>query len=311
MKDKVASKIERVVSKNIFTNVYGLCRTILAISTLLTLTFNSGDILFHPVAGVDRVPSCSSISQYSIFCVFPEEYRYFSRAISILILFIVASGWRPRITGILHWWVSFSLISSASLIDGGDHVTSVITLLLIPATLADDRTWHWEKRNTPLRDRWEPLKRLIALSSFIVIRIQISVIYFHSAVGKMGVEEWANGTALYYWFFHPTYGAADWMRTPVEMLLGNDIIVTVMTWSVILFEILLSVSLVAPRRYKSIMLPTSITFHCLIALIHGLPTFSLTMIGALIIYLRPFESDFKIRSLNVYKYPRAFLHQVL
>lgn len=55
-------------SINPWTNVYGLARTIIAVSTLLTLLLNRVDILFRPASGMSEYPICGN--NISIFVWF-------------------------------------------------------------------------------------------------------------------------------------------------------------------------------------------------------------------------------------------------
>lgn len=63
----------------------------------------------------------------------PNDYMYLNiiKWLAIVLLIIIASGWRPRFTGIIHWWICYSLQNSALTLDGGEQVSAVITLLLI------------------------------------------------------------------------------------------------------------------------------------------------------------------------------------
>jgi len=54
------------------------------------------------------------------------------RWVSILVLLVAASGWRPRYTAIPMWWVLFGNQASLTVVDGGDQISAVLALLLIP-----------------------------------------------------------------------------------------------------------------------------------------------------------------------------------
>ena len=139
------------------------------------------------------------------------------------------------------WWVTFSFFTSSPIIDVGDQITSIITLLLIPVCITDKRQWHREQKE-PEYERlniWQQYKHLFILSFLIVIKIQVSVVYFHAATAKLSVEEWTNGTALYYWFTHDVFGMGSFLEPLLMPLLLNPVLLTLMTWSVIIFEILL------------------------------------------------------------------------
>ena len=277
-----------------WTNVYGLARTVLASATLATLLFNGSTTLFRPAAGLPTCPNCFGIGRAGLFCLLGKDHLELARWIAVAVLLAAASGWRPRVTGLLHWWVAFSLQASATTIDGGDQAAAVLTLLLLPVTLTDGRCWHWNRRARLANPATEAVRRVVALSALLTIRVQVAGIYFHAAVGKMKVPEWVDGTVLYYWFTDPTFGAPPWLRTVLMPLLRNGITVSVMTWGSMALELALCAALVMPRRAWAPLLWAGIAFHMGIALIQGLPSFSLTMIGALILYLRPLDRPFSL-----------------
>ncbi len=293
-------KVARNWTTNIdpWTNVYGLARTILALATAATLSATHISALFANATSPKIRPYCVGPANIGIFCLFASHLEL-ARWVAVVILALVATGWRPRITGLLHWWVSFSLQSSAILIDGGDQVTAILTLLLIPVTMTDQRRWHWQTP-TPIihNSRHEEWKRLIALFALTAIRVQVAGIYFHSAIEKLHVQEWVDGTAVYYWFTNPTFGAPSWRLRILTPLVTHGITVALMSWGAILIEIILFMALVMPKKAWGYVLVIGIMFHIMIALIHGLISFSLAMVAALILYLRPIENSFKPISLQ-------------
>jgi antimicrobial peptide system SdpB family protein len=273
-----------------WTNVYGFARTLLALGTASTLIFNQTHILFRPGAGIPQFPVCKDVGVISIFCL-GSGHLEIVRWIAVGILLVIASGWRPRYTAIFHWWISFSLNASALTLDGGDQITAVLTLLILPIALTDDRRWHWQsvscKENLSLR---ECLLRVVALTGHIAIRLQVAIVYFHAAVGKLGVEDWVNGTVLYYWLTDPRVGLANWSKAIVPLFRTQ--FVAVITWSAICLEIFLFMALVMPKVAWKYLLRAGIAFHVSIALTMGLISFSTAMIAALVLYLRPFEEEF-------------------
>jgi antimicrobial peptide system SdpB family protein len=280
------------IKSSVHTNVYGFARTLLALSTLLTLLFNNTSILFAEGVGVNP-PLCMGLSKLSIYC-FLNTNLELARFFSIIILIIIASGWRPMITGIFHWWITFSLNSTALILEGGDQVAAVFTLLLLPICLTDTRKWHWNsvpvaKADSIIND----LSQFLGHSAYHVIRLQAAFIYFQAAIEKFKVDEWINGTALYYWFLNPYMGANDTMRFFVTPLFDNAILTPLATWGVLLFELLLFLGLVMQKKYRSILLVLGILFHLSIAIIHGLFPFFCSMSAVLILYLRPIDWRFE------------------
>lgn len=277
-----------------WTNVYGIARTLLAVGTLITLLFNNTDTLFKPLGvEISKVAGSIFLTRLSIFSILSDKYLELAKWLSIIILLIVISGWRPRISGILHWWVSFSFASSCIEIDGGDQVIANLSLFLLPVTLTDSRKWHWTKPD-PITNTHHQVYALIAISAFLVIRFQVAIIYFQACVAKFRVEEWANGTALYYWFIHPTFGLPDWLKPLVMPMLTNSMIITFLTWSILVLVAMLFMGLFMEKKYRPHLLKLGLVFHFGIIIVHGLFSFSLAMTAALILYLRPIEKAFNL-----------------
>src|SRR5262249_26261690 len=114
-----------------FTNVYGVARSLLALSTALTLLFTRPDVLFRPAAGIDAVPRCGGARSLSTFCV-GAPHLELVRWASVVVRLLVVLGYRPRVTGVLHAWVAFGLQASAITIEGGDQIAAILALLLVP-----------------------------------------------------------------------------------------------------------------------------------------------------------------------------------
>ena len=280
-----------------WTNVYGLARTALALGTLLTLLSNRPTNLFRPGSGIDEFPVCSGVGEYGIFCLTAPNLEA-ARWLSIVILIVAASGWRPRYTAIFHWWVVISLQTSAITLDGGDQISAVLTLLLLPIALTDSRKWHWQKAAQSNDASGYILKSLIAISALIAIRLQTSIVYFHAATAKLSVDEWVDGTILYYWLNDHTIGLPNWLKIFFPILTTR--LVVIFTWGTLLLEILLFMGLVMPKKYWKPLLIAGIIFHAGIALAMGLISFGLAMTCALILYLRPFEAEFDFSKLIEY-----------
>ncbi len=275
------------------TNVVGLARTLLALGTFCTLLFNDADTLFRPL-GVELGMASTQVPmlRLSLFSIFSGSDLHLGRWIALGLLALVASGWCPRFTGIAHWWVSASLAASGVIVDGGDQVAAVLTLLLVPVTLCDGRRWHWSPAPAPAGGAAAEGQTLVARSAILVVRIQIALIYFFACVEKLRVEEWRNGTALYYWLSHPVFGAPGADNTLVP-LLAHPAVVTPLTWGVLALEALLFAGLGLDRRRRPLLLGAGLLFHAGIAVLHGLFSFALAMGAALLIYLRPAEQPLR------------------
>lgn len=132
---------------------------------------------------------------------------------------------------------------------------------------------------------------IAALSAYSAIRIQVSIIYFHAFVAKLNMEEWLNGTILYYWLTDSTIGLPDFLKMAMPIITSSFIVI--LTWYSLILEILLFMALVVPKNKRRYLLVAGIIFHLGIALSMGLISFGFAMIAALILYLRPFDEEFE------------------
>jgi len=280
---------------NPWTNVYGLSRSCLAFGLLITLCFTGCDNLFPTVDGnlIKRVVfDFEKISIYHIL----SGNLFFAWLISIAVLLFVISGFLPQISGILHWWVAYSYMVSGVIIEGGDQISAILTLFMIPVTVTDNRLNHWYRARYCDRRRF----KLAVWSVYAVMTLQVSIIYFHAGVAKLNVQEWVNGTAVYYWFTHDVFGVPDNLRIFVAHILSDTFAVTTVTWGTIVLEILLF-GWIFMKRNKwnwKVLFVLGFVFHLSIALVHGLISFMYAMLGALVIYLFPKNIDLNFKIWN-------------
>ena len=275
------NKVYKLVNENLYwTNSMGIARSLLALATLLTFLTTENTVLFNYGINNELSQKCAGFNSLSIFCM--VEQLWLAKTISCIILFLVIIGIYPRLTAIFHWWISYSFANSSYVIDGGDQVASILSLFLILLCLFDRRTWHWTK-DTYKHSFYE---KTVAFFVYIVICLQVSLIYLHSFIGKCEVTEWVNGTALYYWFNNSMFGANEFIMIFLEPILKSPILLTISTWGVLLLELFLAYCiLVKNQRIRKIALIIGILFHFGIVIAHGLVSFFFVMAAALILYL--------------------------
>ncbi|AID00223.1 hypothetical protein P9152_05385 [Bacillus subtilis] len=283
-----------------WTNVYGISRSLMALATALTLIFNDASVFFRPASGIATYPYCPKTIP-SVFCFTSNDYLHLNivRWICVLLLLIIATGWRPRITGIIHWWICYSLQVSALTIDGGEQVNAVFTLLLLPITLTDSRKWHWYNNEVyDIDNNGEFYARMIALVSFVAIRVQVSILYFNSFVAKLGEEDWINGTAVYYYSQHLMLGFPEVILHIFQFIITSKFVV-VATWGTLLIQFLLFAAILAPKKGWNFLFYIGLLMHDIFAIMFGLISFSMIMCSILILYLRPLNKPFKLKQLNL------------
>jgi antimicrobial peptide system SdpB family protein len=276
-----------------WTHVYGLARSLVALGTLATLACNDSSVLWHAVSGMPVSPVCSEVAaRTSLFCMLPAHLEL-ARWIAVALLALVVSGYRPRFTGLLHTWVTHSFVSTALVIDGGDHLSATLSLLLLPLTLTDDRRWVWQAPAAVSDRPLAVLRAGLGTATLWVLRFQVAIVYLNAAAAKWGGTEWADGTALYYWFNDPSFGFTQPLRRALGFMIESPLTLTLLTWGVIAFEFSLFAGLFMDKRLpRQILLALGISFHVGIAFVHGLPSFATIMFGALILLLRHEDEPF-------------------
>jgi antimicrobial peptide system SdpB family protein len=278
-----------------WTNVYGVARSMLALATAATLVFSPMRALFFATTAGAPGVKCEGIRGAGLFCVVPSSRIEWARWIAVAVLLVVASGWRPRVTAIAHAFVGYSFFLNGTLLDGGDTVGALLPFLLLPVALTDDRKWHWSRRAPVAAGPREDGKRLVAAFGLLLVRVQVAGIYLHAGIGKLDVEQWVDGTALYYFLESPTFGAPPWLRPLLSPILRDGTLVTLLTWGVLALEYALGAAILMPRKRAAKLLWIAIAFHLGIALVHGIISFAVAMFAALILYLRPLERPFAPR----------------
>jgi len=298
--DKIESWANKKASININTPILGLCRSLLACATLITLVFNDYAVLFPEIQGIQSILPEQDffLNKISIFTLMGGNYLL-AKYISIFILLVAIVGWRPRVSAVFHWWITFSLFSSSPSIDGGDQLASILTLLLIPICLSDTRKSHWnhQKSKRPELSRYG----FFVYTVLAVIRIQVSFVYFQAATHKFNVNEWMDGTVLYYWFNHPYFGLNKNLIWISDLLFSSYVTTSILTWSILVLELLLFMGLLSDKKYRTPLFWAGFTFHFFTWTIHGLFSFFLVMTSALILYLLPLDNSTLIDNLSIKK----------
>ncbi|MDJ1473279.1 hypothetical protein QNI19_32785 [Cytophagaceae bacterium DM2B3-1] len=283
--------------KYVFTNVYGLARSILAFGTIISLSFTSSSDFFPHEAITTGLLRNNIIPNF--YQIMGYENLHTSIFISILILCSVISGYLPQITGILQAWISYSFFTGAILVEGGDQITQIITFLLIPITIFDKRLNHWSSKEFFTYKRSKAIE-YICYTFFVVIQIQMAIVYLIAGGGKMKSPEWMNGNAFYYWFSHVPFGASGFIKTLFEPIVSNEYIVPLITWGVIGFEcILFAAFFMEDPRKKRVLFWMAVLFHFMIVLVHGLVSFYFAMVGGLILYLLPINVPLKFPQISL------------
>ncbi|MFG2924604.1 sporulation-delaying protein SdpB family protein [Streptomyces sp. NPDC048305] len=276
-----------------WTNVYGLARTLLALGTLGTMAFSGTGTLFRPVATQGQYPICEGVMRAGVFCVAPGNHLTATRWLCVLVLLVVASGWRPRWTALPHAWLSFSFFSGIAIADGGDQITAALSSLLALVALGDPRRWHWQRLRQGAASR-RRAAALVGATGLVLARVQMSFLYFQSCVAKLPHAEWADGTAMWYWGHSIAFGAPGPLQPLVDPVFASPWGVALLTWTPLAIEIGLAACLLLAQRWRWRLLGAGVVFHLSIAAMMGLWSFALAMIGGLVVLCFPLGSHLDV-----------------
>lgn len=278
--------IRRIENFNLYTPILGYIRTLLIFSTILVLSLNSTKTLF---SYIQFDLNCTDNLVPSAYCLIPSSTISFEilRFVMITVLLVAISGYFPKITSILHWYICYSIQSSAITVDGGDQIATVITFLLIPIMLFDNRKNHfYQKKNLDNNI----VSKTIIFFFYNLIRLQICIIYLNAAIGRLKNHEWADGTAIYYFFKDPIFGVSELQYTLLSPVLESNLLILV-TWSVTILELFLAANIIGNPTSRLYALVLGSLLHIGIILTIGIWSFSLVMISCLFLYLVPIEDN--------------------
>lgn len=274
-----------------FTPVLGLVRSVIAGACLFTLLFTPTEHLFFRSVTFPTGANCSTtLSWLSLFCLGAQNGQLeLTKWIAIILLLVVAAGVRPSVTALPHWWVTWSLMTSSTAIDGGEHLAADLTLILVPLLLIDRRRWHWEvDRGYSRRGAWVKATGYACLGLWI---LQMMGVYFQASVAKFAVLEWSDGTALWYWMQNPVFAPSAPIGPVIRWALQWLPITAALTYGTLVLQLALVGAVFASERARRVLLLLAVAFHLAIASIMGLWSFSLIMIAAdVLLLVRPHEA---------------------
>lgn len=272
-------------TNNIYSPKLGLVRSLLAFGNLLTLLFNKPtELIPENIFIKNKMVSDSMIQDYNIFFLFNYEDIVIPYIICIIILLVVIIGYFPQITCVPQAYVAYSVFYGVTIVEGGDQITAIICLLIIPICLFDKRINHWYIKEFFKYDHNDYI-RYLCYTTLCFIQIQISVIYLDSVIEKFGVPQWVDGTVVYYWATHNVFGATGLFEKILYILFRYNLTTTSITWAVLIIELLMFAAFFMNTNNKRKMFYIGIVFHFLIFIIHGLASFGIAMSAALILYL--------------------------
>ncbi|WP_309135982.1 HTTM domain-containing protein [Brevibacterium oceani] len=202
---------------------------------------------------------------------------------------VIILGWRTRIVlpFYLVLWVSFIELNDGA----GDQGDNAYRMFMIALLFADTtRRWSLDARRRARAGRdpeadggsWRWALVMANNLAIVVLAFQVCAIYMSGGLYKAGGSAWQHGFAVYNPLHTQQFGT--WPVLSDLMTAWGPMVVAI-SWGSILFQCAFPFMLF--NRYTRIVALLGIlSFHLGIALLMGLPWFSLTMIAVDAIFIR-------------------------
>ncbi|WP_405018603.1 HTTM domain-containing protein [Kitasatospora sp. NBC_00070] len=244
--------------------------------------------------------------------------------LAILAAVLFTLGWRTRASGAVFLVTVLSLQNRNVFVgDGGDNVIHLMAVYLVLTRCArvwslDARrgrdggaVWLWLLLGAGLAagppswpwllwlvaglwwsvNRWRPdgepravldaLATMLHNCAMLVIAVQVVLIYATAGWYKVQGSRWQDGTALHYPLHLDYFTPWPWLSG----LVGSSLLVVFLfSYGTVIIQVAFPFTLFN-RRLKNVLLAMMITEHLAIAVLLGLPFFSLAMVAADAVFL--------------------------
>lgn len=203
----------------------------------------------------------------------------------LAVLFTI--GWRFRIVHPIFFCMWIGFIEANDMVgDQGDNMFRIALLLLFFADPA--ARWSIDARRRAKREWFAPgsqpaqIGTVLHNLALVALTAQVCFVYASGALFKAGGTPWAEGYAVY----NPLH-TARFGTWPVlsELVTTWGPMVVMISWASILLQVAFPLMLLT-RPTRLIGLVGILSFHIGIAVLMGLPWFSLTMIAIDAIFIR-------------------------
>lgn len=296
-----------------------------AVLGILLSNFTSRHVLWGP--GSFWVEPLRATSEFaSLFGIFDgDSTTWFTFKYLLLTVITVAFtlGWRARLMNVLLLIGLTTLIERTSLLSNqGDNIIRIGLLLMVFMKTAE--FWSLDARRngikTARQSSFMPRKNSVWLdkiptaqpwfsnllhnAALIALALQVFILYTASALFKAQGSRWQDGTAVFYPLQLPEYTVFPWLSSLVT---ASPVLTNVVTYIAVFAQMFIVVALLHPVS-RRLALMAVIGMHAGIAVLMGLPWFSLAMIAfdAIFISSRTYgRIDAGLKSLWTWAYQRV------
>ncbi|MFD7308613.1 HTTM domain-containing protein [Promicromonospora sp. NPDC059942] len=219
----------------------------------------------------------------------------------LLVALLVAAGWHARWTVplLLLGWSGLTAINPL-IADQGDNISRILLVYLCFA----DTSAHWsldarrrERRadraasapvappSSALEPGREPgrtqVRNLLHNAAVLAVGAQICLVYVLSGLFKLQGEQWRDGSAVYYPLSLPQF--RPWPPL-ADLIAANGWLVAAVTWGTLALQLTFPL-LLLQRHTRTAAVAGALAMHAGIAVVMGLPFFSLFMMAGDCLFL--------------------------
>ncbi|RLP70672.1 HTTM domain-containing protein [Mycetocola reblochoni] len=267
--------------------IFGLTGLGLLLSNFATrlYTFGSGSAWNGEAS--DPVSAFPSIWLFSSFhSVMLDDVAFTLLYLVLMVLAVLVTlGWRFNLVlpVYLVLWVSFIEVNDA-VGDQGDNMYRIALFFLLFA----DPAARWSlDAGRRARAGWRtvlptPISNALHNLTLVVLTAQVSFVYVSGALYKAGGDPWSGGYAVYNPLMTERFGTWPVLS---DLATAWGPAVTAFTWGSIILQLCFPMMLLT-RPTRIVALLGIMSFHVGIAVLMGLPWFSLAMIALDFIFVR-------------------------
>ncbi|MFB6813256.1 HTTM domain-containing protein [Streptomyces sp. NPDC056347] len=189
---------------------------------------------------------------------------------------------RGDVTGPVLWVVLGAVLVVAGTTNGLGGTWWLPTLLWI--VWVGEGAWWFVNRYAPhsqSRVLLDVIANLAHNATLVVIMAEVCLIYATAGWYKIQGSRWQDGTALYYPLRLDYFTPWPWLS---DILASNGVMVMLITYGTVAVQVAFPFTLFN-RRVKNVLLVAMMCEHAGIALLLGLPFFSMAMIAADAVFL--------------------------
>jgi antimicrobial peptide system SdpB family protein len=252
-------------------------RSLIALAQILILVGTDWDKLTPTIYSEPEAPTCRAAGGLSMFCVVPGINDTVIKWIIVLLLIVIVSGFLPLATSIIHAWISLSISTGIGLPDGGEQVAQVLCLIIPFLYIVHPISNGWKSQS---KRPTNGTALAVSTAGWRLLAIQFAFIYLESGISKLSVDDWQNGSAMYYVFRDPSFGSSGWIGEIALYFSDLPLVTALITWGTIVGEVAIGVCiLIAGNRTRLISVIMIVALHVGIIVTIGLWSFGAIMIA--------------------------------